>query len=176
MSTTTSLADTLTREREALLGTIAWLSDAALDQKGAVGEWSIKDVLAHLATRERLVLQTLRERLTAANENPVNHEHEPTRAATSPTEQVLELERVRSDLLHLLADLGEEALAQARPWPGWEGTVAEYVLAKVCDHEREHHHAIREAVARLAPSAEYWPGVRASRELAIAGIGSDEAD
>jgi hypothetical protein len=89
---------------------------------------------------------------------------------------VLELERVRSDLLHLLADLGEETLARARPWPRWEGTVADYVLIKVYDHEREHHRAIREAVARLAPSAEYWPGVRASRELAIAHTGTDAAD
>jgi hypothetical protein len=176
MSTTTSLADTLTREREALLGTIAWLSDAALDQKGAVGERSIKDVLAHLATWERLALQTLRERLTAAHDTLPNHEQGPTRAATSPTEQVLEMERVRSDLLRLVADMDEDMLAQARPWPGWEGTVAEYILAKVCDHEREHHHAIRETVARLAPSAEYWPGVRASRELAIARTGTDAAD
>lgn len=181
MSTLTSLAKALEREREALLGTIAWLPDIAFEQPNAVGRWSIQSVLAHLAAWERLVVHTLSERLLTgasseavrapaldpAEDDGCNAEVVSIRERLSPAEQVLELEGVRSDLLNLLGKLGEQTLERARPWPGWEGTVAEYVLAAVRDHEREHHAAIRAAVADLAPLGEYWPGVRTSRELAV---------
>jgi hypothetical protein len=179
----TSFIAMLNRERETLLGTIAWLSDAALDCPNVVGARSIKDVLAHLAAREEAVVQRLREwRSSGAQPEPLCHFDCDTDAAgaeqqqlgtrPSPTEQVLALERVRSDLLDLVADLGERTLDHARPWPGWDGTVAEYVRAMVGDHEREHCAAIRAAVSQLSGSLEYWPGLRASRELAVTATGS----
>jgi hypothetical protein len=88
---------------------------------------------------------------------------------------VLALEDVRADLLRLIGQLGEATLTRARPWPEWEGTVAEYILVNVRDHECENRRAIREAVTALAPAAEYAPGARASRELAITHGGSDAA-
>jgi DinB family protein len=183
MSTADSLIYSLTREREALLGTIAWLSDTALDQQGAVGEWSIKDVLAHLTARERHIVSALPASLDAAGAPSVSDSSyvPPDSVAArrrrrergvSPTEQVLELERARADLLCLLAHLGDSGLEWRPPWAGWHGTLADYVRVMVGDHEREHHAAIRSAVAQLASADEYLPGVRLSRELALASTGN----
>jgi hypothetical protein len=176
MATMTSLERTLAREREALLGTIAWLSEAALDQEGVIGARSIKDVLAHLAVHERAVVCALRQLLTAGasswSERTSVEEctsvdlHIARREALSPTEQVLELERVRSDLLHLLAGLDDKTLTGRGPWGEEHGTLAEYILTAVCGHECEHHAAIRHAIHRIGVVEEYGPGARLSRGLA----------
>ena len=173
MATMTDLARTLTREREALLGTIAWLSEGALDRRGVLGEWSIKRALAHLAARERWVVATLPHLLAAgdsgtpivpaAGDCATLESHRDSYERLSPTEQVLELERVRDSLLALVAALGEEALARPRPWQGWAGSVAEYILTMVYHHERAHHLAIRHALGDQAQADEYEPGARLSR-------------
>ena len=174
MATMTDLARTLTREREALLGTIAWLSESALDRRGVLGEWSIKRALAHLAARERWVVATLPHLLAAGASGAPAPAAVADDCATleaprtgyerlSPTEQVLELERVRDSLLALVAALGEEALARPRPWQGWAGTVAEYILTMVYHHERAHPFAIRHALGDQAQADEYEPGARLSR-------------
>ena len=174
MATMTDLARTLTREREALLGTIAWLSESALDRRGMLGEWSIKRALAHLAARERWVVATLPHLLAAgasgapapaavADDCATLEAHRASYERLSPTEQVLELERVRDSLLALLNSLGEDALAHPRPWHGWAGTVAEYILTMVYHHERAHHFAIRHALGDQAQADEYEPGARLSR-------------
>jgi hypothetical protein len=176
MAAMTDLARTLTREREALLGTIAWLSESALDRSGVLGEWSIKRALAHLAARERWVVATLPRLLAAgatdaptpvtndvANDCATLETHIACYERLSPTEQVLELERVRDSLLALLSTLGEEGLTRPRPWQGWAGTVADYVLTMVYHHERQHHRAIQRALGGDTQADEYEPGARLSR-------------
>ncbi|HEV2238272.1 MAG TPA: DinB family protein [Ktedonobacterales bacterium] len=171
MAAMTDLARTLTREREALLGSIAWLSESALDRSGMLGEWSIKRALAHLAARERWVVATLPRLLAAgatdapalANDCATLEAHITCYARLSPTEQVLELERVRETLLALLGALGDEGLTRPRPWQGWAGTVAEYILTMVYHHERQHHIAIRHALGDGTQADEYEPGARLSR-------------
>jgi hypothetical protein len=181
MAAMTDLARTLTREREALLGTIAWLSESALDRSGMLGEWSIKRALAHLAARERWVVATLPHLLAAGatdaptamtNDCATLEAHVACYERLSPTEQVLELEHVRASLLALLSALGEEALARPRPWQGWAGTVADYVLTMVYHHERQHHRAIQRALGDDTQADEYEPGARLSRgELSESAVG-----
>jgi DinB family protein len=178
MAAPTDLARTLTREREALLGTIAWLSESALDQRGLLGEWSIKRALAHLAARERWVVATLPHLLAAgdtgapapaADDCATLEAHIACYERLSPTEQVLEMERVRDTLLALLSSLGEEALARPWPWHGWAGTVTEYILMMVYHHERAHHRAIQRALGGDTQADEYEPGARLSRGIARVG-------
>src|SRR5215813_7885789 len=63
MSATSDVIESLNRTRETLLETFAGLPDATLNQKGVVGEWSIKNVLAHVAAWEQTVTGFLPERL-----------------------------------------------------------------------------------------------------------------
>lgn len=59
MSTPTTRTELLTSnedERNALLGFVESVPAAQRDEPGAIGEWSVKDVVAHLAAWERLFL------------------------------------------------------------------------------------------------------------------------
>jgi hypothetical protein len=52
-----ALLDAIGSERERLEQTFSALSEAQMIQPGVVGEWSIKDILAHLAAWERRLVQ-----------------------------------------------------------------------------------------------------------------------
>jgi hypothetical protein len=145
-----------------------------------LGEWSIKRALAHLAARERWVVATLPHLLAAgdtgapapaaaADNCAALESHRVCYERFSPTEQVLELERVRGELLALLASLGEEALGRPRPWHGWAGTLTDYILVMVYHHERAHHRAIQRALGGDTQADEYEPGARLSRGIVSVG-------
>ncbi|HEY7126228.1 MAG TPA: DinB family protein [Ktedonobacterales bacterium] len=159
MSATSDVIESLTRSRHTLLETFAGLSNATLDQKGVVGEWSIKNVLAHVAAWEQTVTGFVPERLATGakpaifaqmtdedtwNEKEVaRHEH------LTPQEQVQQLAAAREALLQLIRGLGDEALNRQHPWPEWKDTLAAYLLDSIGGHEQEHLEAMQAAVGRL---------------------------
>src|ERR1700682_1569184 len=59
------LLESIRSERARLMEAIEGLSDAALLEPGVVGDWSIKDILAHLSAWERRLAQ----RVTGQPEN-----------------------------------------------------------------------------------------------------------
>lgn len=150
----------LGRTRAELLGAIAGLDEAALDRKGIAGEWSIKNVLAHIAAWEDWVVQALPVRMAtgttpedfrqrAQDEDRFNAEEVAEREELTPVEQLMELERTRAELLAYLGGLDATTLARKHPWDTWAGTLPEYLLVALCDHEAEHVEALRTASARL---------------------------
>ncbi len=160
MSTMTNLFETLNQERTILLDAIATLPEALLDEKGVVGEWSIKNMLAHLTNWERIVTDFLPDRLAtgsrpaifsimSADEDAWNAQQVASREHLTPQEQLGEFERTRQALLQVLYDAGEEALNRPCPWPEWQGTLATYILEQVGGHECEHREATLAAVERL---------------------------
>src|SRR3954451_6170332 len=63
----TTLSDALAelgRTRAELLAAIGGLDEAALDRKSVVGDWSVKNVLAHIAAWEAWVVQALPVRMS----------------------------------------------------------------------------------------------------------------
>jgi hypothetical protein len=56
-------------ERDELEGTLAGLSDAQMLQPGVEGEWSVKDILAHISTWERRMVRWVGD--TVREEVPV---------------------------------------------------------------------------------------------------------
>ena len=158
MSTTTDTLNALAAERDALLATIARFDDAAQDRKGVVGEWSIKNVLAHLAAQERIVATTtperLRTRATPAAIAAVNQDAERGNAAhvaaaehLTPAEQRSALAETRAALVELILALGDDTVARLNPWPSWPGTLGDYFVAVIAGHEREHREAIAAAAS-----------------------------
>ena len=150
----------LSRTRAELLGAIAGLDEATLDHKDVVGEWSIKNVLAHIAAWEDWVVQALPVRVStgvtpedfrrrAEDEDRFNAEEVEEREELTPDEQLMELERTRAELLDYLASLDAATLARTHLWDTWERTLPEYVLEALRDHEAEHVEALRVASARL---------------------------
>ena len=156
-----SVLNELAKERAALLETIAGLDDAALERKGVIGDWSIKNLLAHIAAWESWVVQALPVRLATGetpehmrarlvDEDASNAEEVAEREELTPGEQLMELERTRDALIAYLRTLDEATFERRRPWSTWEGTLGEYLLASLRDHEAEHRADLRATVARLA--------------------------
>ena len=148
----TTLSDALAelgRTRAELLAAISGLDEAALDRTGVVGDWSIKNVLAHIAAWEAWVVEALPTRMTtgttpedfrqrAADENRFNAEEVAEREELTPDEQLMELERTRIELLAYLRGLDAATLERKHPWDTWAGTLPEYLLEALRDHEAEH--------------------------------------
>jgi DinB superfamily len=150
----------LSRTRAELLAAISGLDEAALDRKGVIGDWSIKNVLAHIAAWEAWVVEALPPRMTtgvtpedfrqrAADEDRFNAEEVAEREELTPDEQLMELERTRAELLTYLPGLDAAALARKQPWDTWERTLPEYLLEALRDHEAEHVEALRTAAERM---------------------------
>lgn len=156
MSITSDTVTALAAERAALLAAVSQYDDAAQDRKGVVGEWSLKNVLAHLAAQERIVAATTPKRLRTrampaviaainADAERWNAEHVAAAERLTPAEQRADLADARATLVEMIRALGDETLARPNPWPGWQGTLAEYLIAAIAGHEREHCEAIEAA-------------------------------
>ena len=151
----------LAHTRAELLTAIGGLNEAALDHKRVIGDWSVKNVLAHIAAWEAWVVQALPARMTtgvtpedfrqrAEDQERFNAEEVAEREELTPDEQLMELERTRAELLAYVRGLDAAALARNRPWDTWERTLPEYLLEALRDHEAEHVEVLRTAVAELA--------------------------
>jgi DinB superfamily len=151
------ILEELAHTRAALLDAIAGLDEAALERKGVVGEWSIKNALAHIAAWEAWVVQALPVRLATGktpqdflariqDEDRFNAEEVAEREELTPSEQLIELERTREALLAELHGLDAAAWERSNPWDTWDGTLAEYLHESLVGHEQEHLAELRAAV------------------------------
>ena len=61
----------------------------------------------------------------------------------------MELERTRAELLAYLRGLDAAALERKHPWDTWEGSLPEYLLEALRDHEAEHMAALRAAAMAM---------------------------
>ncbi len=159
MSTLSNLFAILEHERTLLLDAIKKAPDEALTLKGLVGTWSIKNVLAHLADQERLLVQVLPERLATgitpeivsvinADADAWNAKQIEASVRLTFNEQTKQLEQARQTLVQVLCEVGEVALNRQHPWLEWEGTVAEYIFQVVGKHERGHRETILAALEK----------------------------
>jgi uncharacterized damage-inducible protein DinB len=159
MSTLTNLIATLDQERALLLDAVKKVPDEALTLKGVVGAWSIKNMLAHLADQECLVIQVLPQRLATgsapeivsiinADADAWNAKQIEASEHLTLSEQLKQLEQARQELVQVIRDVGEEGLTRQHPWPEWPGTVAAYILQVVGEHERGHRETILAALEK----------------------------
>ena len=154
------ILEELARIRAELLDAIAGLDEAALDRRSVVGEWSIKNVLAHIAAWEAWVVQALPARLATGktpedfrariqDEDRFNAEEVAEREELTPSEQLIELERTREALLAELRSLDTAAWERRGPWDTWQGTLAEYLRESLVGHEQEHLADLQSAAEQL---------------------------
>jgi hypothetical protein len=159
MSVHDTLIASLEAQRKEIDQRLISLPEAVLDQKGALGEASIKNILAQLTAWELVVVQALLEGLETGVRSPVLEEIEGDWAAwnaaqsaeseyLAPEDQIVEWDWARTVLVQYLRDLDEATLTRAHPWDGWDGTVAEYVTDAIARREREQFDAIQAALAR----------------------------
>lgn len=138
--------------RASLLDAIAGLPDEALLRVGAVGVWSVKDVLAHLTAWESELVTAL-SKLDAKRapaildiEDIDDWNAEQYRiSAPRPLAAVLEdFAGVHKHLLRAVEDLDERTLTDNRRFPWMEGEPLSYLVAENATwHEQEHADEIR---------------------------------
>jgi hypothetical protein len=117
------------------------------------GEWTLKDLLGHLADWERVGAEGLREMAAgrAPDVDPVadidawNRRHAEIRRGQPWQDVRADLDSARVRLLRPLKAISQEKLARSYPFPwGPEGTANEWVCAFI-SHDREHAEGLRES-------------------------------
>jgi hypothetical protein len=160
MVTLTQAIEQLYATRAELLDIVHRIDPADLDRKNVLGEWSIKNLLAHIAAWEAWVVQALPARLASGttppdlaqwlvDEDASNAEEIAEREELTPDEQLMELERNRAELLAFLRGLDAATVTRPNPWDTWPRTLPEYLLDALRDHEAAHVEALRACIATL---------------------------
>ena len=145
----TGLIRTTSTRMELLL---AQLSVAEINQPGAVGVWSVKDVLAHIGFWERAAVNILRA--IGRGETPdlfADDETERNNASVvaqyyqrSLAAVISDWQQAREDLLEALEDLDDEDLNDPDRFPWSAGrTLLDRIAGNSYDHEQEHIEQIR---------------------------------
>jgi uncharacterized damage-inducible protein DinB/predicted RNase H-like HicB family nuclease len=145
------LAAALAAARQDLLAAAALVPAQQRLTEPIEGEWTLKDLLGHIADWEWFAVQGMR--YMAAGQPPDvehvedidawNRAHVESRRG-QPWEHVWEdLHDMRGALLEILEGTSDEALTRAYPFPwGGEGTAYRWLLVFL-DHDREHARHLR---------------------------------
>ena len=131
---------------------LAQLSVAEINQSGAIGVWSVKDALAHIAFWERYETNIIRDAMRGATPVLVADD-ETERSNASVVAQyyqrslaavIAEWQQAREDLLEEIAELTEADLNDTDRFAWSNGvTLLEHIAASSYDHEQEHIEQIR---------------------------------
>jgi uncharacterized damage-inducible protein DinB len=140
--------------RAALLQSIDGLSDDQMLQVGAVGLWSVKDVLAHLVSWEAELVTVLAQleqhkdgapRIVEIEDIDEWNEEQYRINARRPLADVLEdFHGVHKQLIRTIEALDSRTLDDNRLFPWMEGEPLSYlILENATWHEEEHAEDIR---------------------------------
>lgn len=143
------LLDALEEERENFMETIAGLSDEELEQPGAAGDWSVKDVITHLSMWEAEMIKLLWQarqgqkpttiHFTPFKRDEVNQQWvQETRER--PLERVFDdFESVRRQTIRRVEAFTEKDLNDPQRYPWLKGRpLSEWISADSFRHDAEH--------------------------------------
>jgi uncharacterized protein (TIGR03083 family) len=126
---------------------LSQLSVEQFNQPGAVGVWSVKDVLVHIAFWERYAVNMLQAisrgktpDLLADDSTERNNASVVAQYYQRPLAAVIsDWQEAREDLLEALEDLDDEALNDPNRFPWSIGrTLLDRIAGNSFDHEQEH--------------------------------------
>ena len=164
--------DVLRYGHATILGTLEGLPDSMRDHPGACGVWSVKDIFAHLASYELVLvdvlasieeecltpyLDRLREQSVGFNDKEVD-----ARRSRSMADVLVELNDAHERTLDLARRLSPEIARQSGtlPWYGAEYALDDLIVYQYYGHKREHaaqvemfrdHSVYRERASTLVP-------------------------
>jgi hypothetical protein len=139
----------VTTSRVALTSAIYGLSEVELTTEGAVGRWSVKDVMAHLGRWEEICFDELQKHLRGEQSTedyrdplPYNDKWEAELQALTLQQAIELFESAHYRLFGLLSSLKSEQ---------WNGYVRAWVRGSIWHHFEEHGEQIRSWRAKLSP-------------------------
>ena len=134
-----------------LLGTLEGLDDDARDRPGACGDWSVKDIFAHLASYELVLIDILGVEAGERFDTPhldhfvsvgpaFNDAEVAARANAGLADVLTELGEAHGETLRLVAAISPERLREpgTLPWYGAEYAIDDLIVYQYCGHKREH--------------------------------------
>jgi Mycothiol maleylpyruvate isomerase N-terminal domain len=142
--------DILKYGHQAVLQSLDGLHDGAWEKPGACGVWSVKDIIAHLASFE-LVLVDVLVSLTNAEQTPhltqfinlgpqFNDAEVDRRKERSTREALQEYHDAHIQVMSLAARLSPEVFARVGtlPWYGDIYSLDDFIVYTFYGHKREH--------------------------------------
>jgi hypothetical protein len=149
------ILDALEDERENLLDAIEGLSDEEMLEAGVVGDWSIKDILAHLSAWEAELVKLLWQARHGERPSGIYTSGVPvdevnkvwSQAAQSrPLERVIDdFISVRKQTIRRVEPFSDADLSDPQRYPWLEGNpLWEWIENDSFGHEAEHAAQIRE--------------------------------
>ncbi|MCI0521901.1 MAG: ClbS/DfsB family four-helix bundle protein [Chloroflexi bacterium] len=135
--------------RESFLEAIEGLGEEVMLEVGAMGAWTLKDMLSHLTRWEAELVRMLwqakqGERPTTLLNGPADYDEINARWQTEDRERDLEqilqdFHGVRAQTMRRVEELSESDLGDAGRFPWMKGHALWEEVAEIClDHEREH--------------------------------------
>jgi hypothetical protein len=168
-STLSELIEDIRRERAALNTLLANVPESRMSEPGVVGDWSVKDMLAHLGVWLARAITMLFQ--AERNGKPIpphvmlkTDNWDKVNAADHALQKDRPLDRVLADFHETHAQVlkrlerldagAAAALFDARRYPSLEGkTLAYYVWSDAAEHDAEHRIQIEAWLARSEPQA-----------------------
>jgi hypothetical protein len=154
------LLSALRGSREAVEAVLGNLTEAQLLAPGALGDWSVKDILAHVTAWEVELLTTLGKarrgikrpgatRWTGEEVEALNARWHAGMKARS-LEQVLgDFKGARGQTVRIVEDT---RAAEIEGTPAWlHAPLGDYIYSQTAEHELEHLEHLRAFAARQAP-------------------------
>lgn len=148
------LAGQMSDARERLITSFEGLSDEQMAQPGACGDWSVRDVLAHLAAWDRsttdafrMMLKGERPRLLDLEDDEIqafNAEHHAQSLNASLEDVRTELDNSREDMVGLLRDTDNAALFAPAPEDEHADLSIASCISVQTAHDEEHAEMIED--------------------------------
>jgi len=155
--------DVLKYGHQTVLRAIDGLAEADWHTPGVVGDWSMKDVIAHLASFEHVLLDVLNTFLEAGPTPSLtgwlgedfNDTEVPKRRDMTVGQVLAEYTDTQAETMVLAARISAETyrLAGALPWYGAEYALDDFLVYTYYGHKREHTAQIAVFRDRLTTTA-----------------------
>jgi len=122
------------------------------DTRPIMGDWTLKDVLGHMADWDLYALQALRAiresrplpYVAESDVDEVNAQQVAARREQTWDQAWADFQNVRAKVINALADWYDEQLARAVDYPSdWGRTAYGWFVSQTAEHDREHADALR---------------------------------
>ena len=142
--------DILKYGQQTVLQTLESFPEASWETQGACGVWSVKDIIAHLASYERVLVDILSTITRSASTPALNtflelggqfNDSEVNRRKKKTIQDVLaEFNDTHTQVMSLIVALPAETLRQSGtlPWYGREYALDDLLVYMYYGHKREH--------------------------------------
>ena len=143
-------SDILKYGQGTVLQAIEGLPESAWETPGACGVWSVKDIIAHLASYEHVLVDVLSTYVSSGSTPYLNKYTDPgsnfndtevaARKGKTASEVLGELNDTHAQVMSLAARIPEETFRQTGtlPWYGMEYALDDFIVYTQYGHKREH--------------------------------------